>query len=84
MFFLKTWNDFILRGKKETFSHHHTHLKKSEKEEKKNMIKEPVSCSSSALLPFLPYLLSAAEAVNVSGVPGSPTSSTDECAFDSL
>lgn len=44
------------------------------------MIKEPVSYSSSAFFPFLPCLLSAAEA----GVLGSPTFSTEECASDSL
>ena len=34
----QVWNDFLLRGKKGIFSHHHTHLKKkSEKEEKKEI-----------------------------------------------
>lgn len=63
----KARNDFLLKGKKGTFSLHHKYLKKSEGE-KRNMIKEPTSHSSSTIYLFLWHLLSSAEAMNVSGL----------------
>lgn len=63
----KAWNDLLLKGKKETFSHYHIYLKKSEGE-KRNIIKEPTSHSSSTIYLFLLHLLSWAEAMSISGL----------------
>lgn len=83
----QVWNNLLLRGKKGTFSHYHIHLRKKseEKEERKNIIKEPASllftCCFS--LPLMSACLSKSREC-FWGLGMRPTSSTNQRASHSL